>query len=167
MLETKGTLCSVYTHQTPTGPLTFVSTARGVRFVDFDAGEAQALRESSGEFVRQDETFFSVELQVREYFSGQRRDFNLPLDMRGTEFRMRVWGELVKIPYGETISYAQLAQRVLNPNGFRAVGNANGANHLPVLVPCHRVIRTGGDLGGYAGGLPFKRMLLELEGVRV
>jgi methylated-DNA-[protein]-cysteine S-methyltransferase len=102
--------------------------------------------------------------QLDEYFRRQRRDFELPLAPRGTAFQLRVWQELQAIPYGAMVSYAELAERVGNPGACRAVGRANGTNPIPVVIPCHRVINAGGALGGYGGGLPVKRALLELEG---
>ena len=102
--------------------------------------------------------------QLEEYFAGDRTDFDLPLEMHGTEFQRQVWAELRQIPYGETISYGELARRVGRPKGPRAVGQANGKNPIPIVVPCHRVVASGG-LGGYAGGLPMKQALLAVEGV--
>ena len=104
--------------------------------------------------------------QLRAYFAGQLRRFNLPLDLRGTEFQLRVWRELERIPYGETRSYSQIATTIGSPRVVRAVGAANGANPIPIVVPCHRVIGAGGKLVGYGGGLPLKKRLLELEGAR-
>lgn len=101
--------------------------------------------------------------QLGEYFDGERREFDLPLGAGGTDFQRRVWAELGRIPFGETISYGELAARVGNPSGSRAVGQANGANPLPVVVPCHRVVSHDGKLGGYGGGLPAKQALLDLE----
>ena len=103
-----------------------------------------------------------VERQLGEYFAGGRRRFDLPLDLRGTAHQKRVWSELLKIPFGETISYGQLAERV--GSSPRAVGGANGSNRVPIVVPCHRVIAADGSLGGFGGGLPVKQHLLELEG---
>jgi methylated-DNA-[protein]-cysteine S-methyltransferase len=102
--------------------------------------------------------------QLEAYFDGTRREFDLPLAPRGTQFQLAVWQSLRGIPYGDTISYAQLAQRIGKPNAMRAVGAANGRNPLPIVVPCHRVIGANGDLTGFGGGLPTKRFLLELEG---
>jgi methylated-DNA-[protein]-cysteine S-methyltransferase len=102
--------------------------------------------------------------QLDEYFAGKRRTFDLSLSPRGTEFQVSVWNALAEIPYGETISYAELAQWVGRPGAFRAVGQANGANPLAIVLPCHRVIAAGGTLGGYGGGLDLKRSLLTLEG---
>ena len=100
--------------------------------------------------------------QLDEYFARERNFFDLPTKLEGTEFQREVWGELSRIAYGETITYGELARRVGRPQGFRAVGQANGRNPLPIVVPCHRVAAVNG-LGGYAGGLPMKRALLELE----
>ena len=102
--------------------------------------------------------------QLEEYFAGERIEFDLPMELDGTAFQREVWAELTRIPYGETISYGELARRVGRPNGPRAVGQANGRNPIPVIVPCHRVLASNG-IGGYGGGLRVKRALLELEGV--
>lgn len=101
--------------------------------------------------------------QLNEYFSGTRKAFALPLHIGGTAFQNRVWNELCNIPYGETISYKQLAERIGNPKACRAVGMANNKNKLPIIIPCHRVIGANGSLTGYAYGLDVKRTLLELE----
>lgn len=101
--------------------------------------------------------------QLRAYFAGHLRDFHLPLDMAGTDFQLRVWRELQTIPYGRTRSYSAIAQAIGRPSAVRAVGAANGANPLPIVVPCHRVIGANGRLVGYGGGLPLKRRLLDLE----
>ena len=101
--------------------------------------------------------------QLKEYFEGKRKIFSLDLDLEGTDFQKKVWNELLKIPYGETISYLELSKRVGNVKAIRAVGNANGKNPVSVIVPCHRVIGTNGRLIGYGGGLWRKRWLLEFE----
>src|ERR1017187_5223624 len=104
--------------------------------------------------------------QLRAYFAGQLRRFDLPLDLRGTDFQLRVWRELERIPYGVTRSYLQIAEAIGAPRAVRAVGAANGANPIPIVVPCHRVIGANGKLVGYGGGLPLRKRLLELEGSR-
>jgi len=101
--------------------------------------------------------------QLREYFAGKRTGFDLPLAPEGTAFQRSVWRQLQEIPYGRTISYGELARRVGNPKASRAVGSANGANPLPIVIPCHRVIAGDGTLGGFGGGLPTKQTLLALE----
>lgn len=102
--------------------------------------------------------------QLEEYFAGKRRRFDLPLVLGGTAFQREVWRELMRIPYGETRSYGQIAEALGRPGAARAVGRAVGANRLLVVIPCHRVIDASGGLGGFAGGLAAKRFLLELEG---
>ncbi|MDA8309052.1 MAG: methylated-DNA--[protein]-cysteine S-methyltransferase [Actinomycetota bacterium] len=102
--------------------------------------------------------------QLEEYFSSKRTSFRLPLELRGTPFQLSVWRALAGIPFGETITYGDLACRVGRPRACRAVGQANGANPLPIIYPCHRVVAAGRHLGGYGGGLEMKRRLLELEG---
>jgi len=102
--------------------------------------------------------------QLKEHFGRQRKEFDLPLEIVGTEFQKKVWNELIKIPYGETISYGELANRMGDKNLMRAVASANGANPIPIIIPCHRVIGANGSLTGYGGGLDVKQKLLELEG---
>ncbi len=101
--------------------------------------------------------------QLDEYFGGRRRAFDLPIAVRGTEFQEQVWLTLAEIPYGETVSYGELASMVGRPRASRAVGQANGANPIPIVLPCHRVIAADGTIGGYGGGISTKRQLLALE----
>ena len=101
--------------------------------------------------------------QLNEYFARDRTSFDLNLHLKGTDFQKQVWDELEKIPYGKMISYGELAKRLNNPGGMRAVGAANGQNPIPIIIPCHRVIAADGSLGGYTGGLDVKRKLLDLE----
>jgi O-6-methylguanine DNA methyltransferase len=101
--------------------------------------------------------------QLDEYFTARRRTFQLPLDLRGTLFQQKVWNALLEIPYGETRSYADIARSIGAPKAFRAVGAANGANPVAIVVPCHRVVSSGGGVGGYGGGVPLKKRLLALE----
>jgi methylated-DNA-[protein]-cysteine S-methyltransferase len=112
---------------------------------------------------RSDEGFDAVIRQLREYFDGERRDFDLELAPRGSEFELRVWSLLTKIPHGETRTYGQLASELGEPGSAQAVGNANGWNPISIVVPCHRVVGASGSLTGYAGGLDRKRFLLSLE----
>ena len=107
--------------------------------------------------------FAEARRQFEAYFNGELAEFELALAPRGSDFQCRVWAALCDIPYGITISYGELAQRIGNPNASRAVGLANGANPLAIVVPCHRVIGANGSLTGYGGGLPTKKFLLELE----
>ena len=105
----------------------------------------------------------SVRNELDEYFAGKLRRFTTPVIFEGTAFQRQVWTELCRIPYGETISYMELAKRIKNPKAVRAVGLANGANPIAIIVPCHRVIGANGSLTGFGGGIPTKRALLELE----
>lgn len=102
--------------------------------------------------------------ELAEYFAGKRTEFTFPMDQPGTEFQKRVWNELLKIPFGKTISYHELAVRLGDPKVIRAAGTANGKNNLAIVVPCHRVIGSDGSLTGYAGGIDKKEWLLRLEG---
>ena len=105
----------------------------------------------------------AAERELNEYFAGQREEFSVTLDMRGTEFQKSVWDELREIPFGETRSYGHIAQKIGRPAASRAVGAANGQNPIPIIVPCHRVIGSSGKLTGFGGGLHNKALLLELE----
>ena len=114
-------------------------------------------------WVRDDDAFDVTLGQLEEYFAGERTRFDLPIDPQGTPFQHRVWEALQEIPYGETVTYAELAARVGRPAAARAVGLANGSNPLSIVIPCHRVVGQAGGLTGYAGGLEVKRRLLEHE----
>lgn len=103
--------------------------------------------------------------QLDEYFKGMRKEFTVPLAPHGTVFQERVWNELLKIPYGNAISYGELARRCDNPKGSRAIGGAVGKNPIGIIIPCHRIISGDGTLGGYTGGTDFKKLLLKLEGI--
>jgi methylated-DNA-[protein]-cysteine S-methyltransferase len=115
------------------------------------------------EWTRDDDAFAPIRAQLDEYFAGARRRFDLTLDPRGNPFELTVWEALQQIPYGETLSYGELATRIGHPDAARAVGSANGRNPIAVIVPCHRVIGADGSLTGYGGGLERKRLLLDLE----
>ena len=112
---------------------------------------------------RDDDAFPDVRQQLAEYFAGERTDFDIAMHLEGTAFQRTVWHALTEIPYGETISYGELARRIERPDRARAVGTANGQNPIAVIVPCHRVIGADGKLVGYGGGLDNKRLLLDLE----
>lgn len=120
-------------------------------------------RKPDGAAEQRAEPFREVCRQLAAYFEGSLKEFDLALAPQGTPFQSRVWEELQRIPYGETISYAELAQRIGNPNASRAVGAANGRNPIPIVIPCHRVIGASGSLTGFGGGLETKRVLLEHE----
>lgn len=113
-----------------------------------------------------DSKLFGIFEQLEEYFDGNRKEFNLMLDIEGSEFQKKVWNEVKKIKYGLTSTYKQIAESLGDLNLIRAVGKANAANPLPIVIPCHRVIGNDGQLVGYAGGLELKEKLLQLEGSR-
>ncbi len=147
----------------PVGKLTLVARRGGLTHLIFPGeGRPAPAGDGSAGAAR---TLVEAERQLGEYFAGRRRSFDLPLSPTGTEFQRAVWRGLREIPYGETISYGELARRIGRPKSVRAVGAANGANPLPIVVPCHRVIGADGRLTGFGGGLPAKKILLELEGV--
>ena len=159
----------------PVGPLFLAASRQGLVALEFDKrlpGQ-QTVRpnprdlRAESKSVRFQESELELTRYVREleeYFSGRRREFGFPLDLRGTDFQVACWRALLKIPYGETRSYADIARAVGRPQGFRAVGMANNRNPIAIVVPCHRVIASDGTLCGYGGGLDVKRKLLELEG---
>ena len=115
------------------------------------------------DWERSEAPFAAVAAQLEEYFAGSRDTFEVPLELHGTPFELRVWNALQEIPYGETMGYGELASRIGQPTAARAVGLANGRNPIGVIVPCHRVIGANGSLTGYGGGIERKRILLELE----
>jgi methylated-DNA-[protein]-cysteine S-methyltransferase len=154
----------MFWHETdsPVGRVLLAGDAEALTRVHFQAGP-RPLRPQPG-WRRAAAPFERALAQLTEYFSGIRRAFELPLAPVGTPFQLAVWQALRAIPYGETLSYGELAQRVGLAGGARAVGLANGANPLPIIVPCHRVIGADGSLTGFGGGLDIKRALLSLEG---
>lgn len=154
-----------FTHMTsPVGPLLLLSDGEaltGLFLPNHKDGQPVA---PTWQENAQATPFPQAILQLEEYFAGKRQEFDLKLQPEGTPFQLKVWAELRKIPHGQTISYGELARRLGNPNGSRAVGLANGKNPLSIIVPCHRVIGATGKLVGYGGGLDCKQALLKLEG---
>jgi len=152
-----------HTHvDSPVGPLLLAASDAGLHVIEFHAPRHVAPRGpawTAGDHPVLRETA----RQLEEYFAGTREAFDLPLAPEGTAFQRQVWQTLATIPYGRTISYAELAERVGRPRASRAVGAANGRNPLPIVLPCHRVIGANGSLTGFGGGLPTKRFLLDLE----
>ena len=144
--------------ETPIGTLTLLGGDAGLRNVLWD-GEIPPDEAREPPCA----TLSAAVEQIREYFDGTRTSFEIPLDLVGTPFQRRAWQELARIPFGETISYAEQARRIGNPRAARAVGSANAANRIPVVLPCHRVVSAGGGLGGFGGGLDVKQLLLDHE----
>lgn len=141
--------------QTPIGWLNIVADESAVTAIEFDADPMGSQSPNA--------TSRLCCQQLEAYFNGEIRDFDVPLNMQGTDFQRQVWQALNQVPYGETCSYADIANRIGNPKAVRAVGAANGKNPIPIIVPCHRVIGSSGKLTGYAGGLDIKVWLLEHE----
>ena len=147
--------------KTPVGALRLVGEELGLRMVWFVRGRKEEKPKAEW---KEDRAFFTeVIRQLEKYFAGELKEFAVPLLMEGTEFQKRVWATLRTIPYGETISYGELARKIGDAKAARAVGLANGQNPIPIIVPCHRVIGSDGSLTGFGGGLENKKKLLELE----
>ncbi len=149
------------TLESPVGPLLLAADADGLRYLSFDRGDRPT--KIVPEWRQDGAAFAAVIAELEAYFAGRLTRFTVTLAPRGTPFQLRVWEALCDIPYGETISYGELARWIGDPKASRAVGLANGANPLAIIVPCHRVIGSNGSLTGYGGGLPIKQALLALE----
>ena len=145
----------------PVGPLTLVAEDDALAGLYMTDQRHRPAEETFG--VPDDSPFGAVIAQLEEYFAGDRTDFELPLNLSGTPFQRTVWTALQGIPYGTTMSYGELADRIGRPTASRAVGLANGKNPVGIVVPCHRVVGASGDLTGYGGGLDRKRQLLDFE----
>lgn len=146
---------------TPIGDLLLAGDDDGLRMIGFPQGKMR--REPEPGWAFDEKMLEYAARQLEEYFAGERREFDLPLHLTGTEFQVRVLEELQRIPYGETTSYSAIAERIGRPKAMRAVGAANGRNPIPIVIPCHRVIGRGGSLTGFGGGLETKAELLRLE----
>jgi len=147
--------------KSPVGTLLLASDECGLRLVSFENSKRAAAVKAS--WKPDEAPFVEVVRQLQAYFDGERKEFDLLLAPEGTDFQLDVWRSLRVIPYGETISYGQLAERIGNPRAVRAVGLANACNPIPIIIPCHRVIGSDGSLTGFGGGLSNKKKLLDLE----
>ena len=152
---------NIETIETPIGTMTLVSNGAALIGLYTEEHKSRATFEPTG--TSKDEVLRETKRQLAEYFDGSRQWFDLPLDPAGTDFEKRVWNELKRIPFGQTRTYQYLAASIGSPAAAHAVGGANARNPISIIVPCHRVIRTDGNLSGYAGGIPTKRWLLEHE----
>ena len=143
------------------------STEKGVCMVDFLKSEKAILkrlkRRFPGGVIRDDQKNKEAITQLKKYLRGELKRFDCKLDFKGTSFQEKVWSALAKIPYGETRSYKEIAEAIRHPKAFRAVGNANGCNSIPLIIPCHRVIESKGGLGGFGHGIKVKKELLSFE----
>lgn len=147
--------------ESPIGLLLLAGNADALSVIGFPKGAMR--RDPEADWIYNEEPFDRVRVQLSEYFAGNRKHFDVPLDLSGTEFQVSVLQELQQIPYGETTSYGDIAKRIGRPKAVRAVGAANGRNPIPIIVPCHRVIGSSGALTGFGGGLDTKAELLRLE----
>jgi methylated-DNA-[protein]-cysteine S-methyltransferase len=156
--------CAFTFMQSPVGTLTLVARGDFLAAVLWEHERENRVR--LGQLHRDDQhgVLRETARQLSEYFVGQRRQFDLPLDFAGTDFQRHVWAALLTIPFGQTRSYSDIARQIGNPDAVRAVGAANGRNPISIIAPCHRVIGASGSLTGFAGGLPAKQFLLALEG---
>jgi len=148
----------------PAGPLLIGISDTALVALEFDRGLPTKIAGHVVAWEGSESRTRPVREQLQEYFAGKRRNFDLTLDLRGTDFQKCCWNELLRIPYGETRSYGEIARAVGSPKSFRAVGQANHYNPIAIIVPCHRVLAAGCYLGGYGGGLSVKGYLLRLEG---
>ncbi|MCM1355014.1 MAG: methylated-DNA--[protein]-cysteine S-methyltransferase [Staphylococcus sp.] len=158
---------TIHHYQTPCGELVLGSLDDRLCLCDWhpEREDRRLKRMLNAEFAEgTSEVIERAARQLDEYFAGERRAFDLPLMFAGTKFQETVWNELLNIPYGQTISYGELAARIGSPKAVRAVANANGANSISIFAPCHRVIGSDGTLTGYGGGLQAKQFLLNIEG---
>lgn len=155
------TLFSLRT-SSPVGPLFLAASTKGLVRLEFE-GRVQEFDPAATRRQESKEVLAPYMGELEEYFSGQRRAFSFPLDLRGTEFQLKCWRALLDIPYGETRTYGDIARAIGHAHAFRAVGMSNNRNPIAIVVPCHRVIASDGSLCGYGGGLDIKRKLLELE----
>ncbi len=146
-------------YKSPLGILKISADEKGITEIDFVEKEDTSIQTSSSKIIQ------DCIKQLDEYFQGKRKSFELKLKPEGTEFQKKVWKELLKIPYGKTLSYGEVSRRIKNQKAVRAVGQAIGRNPISIIVPCHRVIGSDGDLTGYASGLWRKKWLLKLEGI--
>ena len=151
-----------YCHlDTKIGELLLAGGEEGLSLIAFPEGSMR--RDPDADWIYSEKPFQEARRQLLEYFAGERKAFDLALNLNGTEFQLSVLEELQRIPYGETTSYGDIAERIGRPKAMRAVGAANGRNPVPIIVPCHRVIGSSGDLTGFGGGLAAKEALLLLE----
>ena len=146
----------------PVGKLTLVASSKGLLAIDVrnNAKQVVTAKDASAQSI-----LLKTKKQLEQYFAGKRTSFDVALDLVGTEFQVKAWRALCRIPFGKTITYGQQASNIKKPKAFRAVGSANGKNPIPIIVPCHRVVAGDGSLGGYSLGLKMKKQLLALEGV--
>ena len=146
--------------------ITVLASSVGIRKIFLNSKKQKKDLSKATKLRSDDPYLFNTFDQLKEYFIRTRKVFDIPLDLEGTDFQMKVWNEIKKIPYGKPRSYKYIAEKLGDAKSIRAVGRANGQNPIPIIIPCHRVIGSNGTLTGYAGGLDVKEKLLEIEGSR-
>ena len=153
--------------KSPVGDLFLYSNEKSLLALSFEENKTEILsRFKTATVVKKSSKIIDKTIkQLKEYFSGKRKSFDIAIETTGTEFQKRAWTQLTKIPFGQTLSYKGQAEKIKAAKAFRAVGSANGQNHIAIIIPCHRVIASNGKLGGFAGGLHVKTKLLKLEGI--
>lgn len=153
---------NIFFYETDIGKIGIAENGKAITNVYFNNG--QILEEFN---IEETDLLRKAGKELKEYFNGERTEFDIPLEVDGTDFRKSVWKELCNIPYGETCTYGDIAKRIGNPKASRAVGLANNKNRIPIFIPCHRVIGANGKLVGFAGGIEIKKYLLDLESKRI
>jgi methylated-DNA-[protein]-cysteine S-methyltransferase len=151
-----------YEMKSPVGPVYLVADAKGLQGIFWQKQTVKTVQTLDPKRA-EDKLIIKAVKQLKEYFAGKRKEFDIDLNFDGTVFQNRVWKALSEIPFGKTVAYKDIAQRIKNPKAVRAVGTANGKNPFCIIVPCHRVIAADGSIGGYGGGISVKRQLLEIE----
>jgi methylated-DNA-[protein]-cysteine S-methyltransferase len=161
-MKSKETVRNELVIDSPVGKLRLSASDKGLTAIDVKAKYSKDATKPDG---RAQQILAETRKQLAQYFAGDRKKFDIPLDLHGTPFQVKAWKTLTRIPYGKTISYGEQARAMRKGKAFRAVGSANGKNPIPIIVPCHRVIASDGGLGGYSLGLAMKRKLMKLEGI--
>ncbi|MEO5646335.1 MAG: methylated-DNA--[protein]-cysteine S-methyltransferase [Candidatus Paceibacterota bacterium] len=164
MVKTSPKEYSFKTMKSPVGELKLVASDAGLAAILWENEKPNRVAINSAHENKKHPVLVETEKQLKEYFVGKRQKFDVKLDFAGTDFQKNVWKALLNIPYGKTVSYADIAKKVGSPNAVRAVGSANGKNPICIIAGCHRVVASSGKLAGYAGGIENKVILLKLEG---
>ena len=151
-----------YEMKSPVGPVYIVAGDKGLQGIYWHKQLVKSIQNLDPKRA-EDKFILKAVKQLKEYFAGKRKEFDIDLNFDGTVFQNRVWKALSEIPFGKTVAYKDIAQKIKNPKAVRAVGTANGKNPYCIIVPCHRVIAADGSIGGYGGGIPAKRKLLDIE----
>ena len=152
-----------YKFESDVGTIYLEASSTGLRGCHLEKQKTPMIKSLNDADPQAKKFLAQAETEVTEYLNGERKNFNVKLEIIGTDFQKQVWQQLQKIPFGKSVSYKELAENINNPKAVRAVGTANGRNNFCIIIPCHRVIAADGTLGGYSGGIPFKKKLLNLE----